>query len=113
MSSLKPIFLLALLLPLACCAHFPVQTNEPIDYFVSSSLGNDANSCTSQQNQCKTIQGALNKIPKRLRHVVTVTVASGYYDGFVVEGFEVHPSWGPGGAGLIIQGTTEPASPDA
>ena len=99
---------------------YPTQTTAPQNYFVSWSLGNDANSCTSsvplwplQLGPCKTIQGALDKIPKRLRHVVTVTVDAGYYDGFVVEGFEVHPSWTRDGlgAGLIIQGTTKPASP--
>jgi hypothetical protein len=90
---------------------YPTQTTAPLDYFVSQSLGDDAKSCTSAQEPCLTIQGALDKIPKRLRHVVTVTVAEGYYKGFVIEGFEVHPSWTPNGAGLIIQGAAQPVSP--
>jgi hypothetical protein len=84
------------------------------NYYVSMT-GNDNNSGTSLPEACLTIQGALNKIPKRLTQVVTVTVLPGNYEGFVLEGFTVYPSAsGPrsgSGAGLIIQGTTKGASP--
>ena len=120
----KKLLLHLILLFLICvrvpAQSFPTQTTAPLHYYVSQALGDDANSCefpvplfSPRLGPCKTIQGALNKIPKRLRHVVTVTVAPGYYEGFVVEGFEVHPSWTRDGtgAGLIIQGTTKLASP--
>ena len=85
-------------------------TDADLDLYVDL-VGNDASDCTGPgASACATIQGALDKVPKRLRHVVTVTVASGNYAGFVVEGFEVHPAWRTSGAGMIIQGTTQPAS---
>jgi hypothetical protein len=86
-------------------------TVADLNLYVDAAAGDDSNDCTLAAMACRTIQGAVNKIPKRLLHVVTVSVASGNYAGFVVEGFEVHPSWSASGAGLIIQGTMQPASP--
>jgi hypothetical protein len=86
-------------------------TDADLNLYVDDTAGNDANDCTAPgASACATIQGALDKVPKRLRHIVTITVGPGNYAGFVVEGFEVEPAWRTSGAGMIIQGSTQPAS---
>jgi hypothetical protein len=71
--------------------------------------GNDANDCTGPgASACRTIQGAVDKVPKRIRHNVTITVGVGHFVGAVIEGFSVESSHRPGsgaGAGLDIRGT--------
>lgn len=50
--------------------------------------GSDSNDCTSTgAGACLTIQGAVNKSPKYLRHGVVVNVAAGTYGCFYVTGF--------------------------
>jgi hypothetical protein len=48
---------LALLLLVVGSASYPAQTTAAKDYFVSAT-GNDASSCTSQQDPCRTIRRA-------------------------------------------------------
>ena len=51
--------------------------------------GNDNNTCTvnSAAGACLTVQGAVNKIPKRLAHAVIVNIGAGTFGGFTVAGF--------------------------
>lgn len=61
------------------------QTYGTVSLFVDPA-GNDSNACTSSgaANACLTVQGALDKLPRIIRHAVTVSVAAGTYAGFVV-----------------------------
>lgn len=50
--------------------------------------GSDASQCLSAMAPCLTIQGAVNKLPKRIRHNVAITVAAGTYaENVVISGF--------------------------
>src|SRR5882757_2311988 len=74
-------------------------------YFVDGSLGSNTNNCTaSGASACLTIQGALNKIPKLLRDLVTVTVAAGTYAGFSVAGFTCDPGIQTTTGGIMVDG---------
>lgn len=74
-------------------------------YFVDGTNGNDATACTGPTTSaCATIQGAINKIPKLLRHTVTVSITAGTYAGFITSGFSVDESVA-NAVGLLIQGT--------
>ncbi len=87
------------------------QTNAALTFFVDPT-GNDANACTaSGTNACLTIQGALNKAPKLLRHNVTVNVAAGNYAGFIISGFTVDPSVQKTTAGILINGVLGNVTP--
>lgn len=80
------------------------QTNADLTFYVDP-LGNDANQCTAvTTDACLTIQGALNKAPKLLRHRVTVNVASGNYAGFTISGFTEDPSVQRATAGIALIG---------
>jgi hypothetical protein len=81
-------------------------TDADLDLFVDVA-GNDANDCTAPgASACLTIQGAVDKVPKRIRHKVTITVGVGEFAGVVIEGFSVESSHQPNtGAGLDIRGT--------
>ena len=46
------------------------------NYYVATT-GADTNTCTSVGQECLTIQGALDKIPKAVNYPVTVNVAAG------------------------------------
>jgi hypothetical protein len=66
--------------------------------------GSDSNACTAIGTAaCATIQGALNKAPKLLRHQVTISVAAGTYGGFYVSGFTQDVT-SSASTGLIIDG---------
>lgn len=67
------------------------QTYAPITLFVDQA-GNDTNACTSPGvNACRTDQGALNKLPKEIRHPVRINHpdGGGNYGCFVVSGFYI------------------------
>lgn len=67
--------------------------------------GNDANECSaSGTSACATIQGAINKIPKVIRHNITINVAAGTYTGAIISGFTMDSSMSTTG-GLLISGT--------
>jgi hypothetical protein len=86
-------------------------TTADINLFVDPT-GSDSGSCTSTgTGACLTIQGALNKIPKGLRHRATVTVAAGNYAGFTVSGFTIDPAFQRATAGLLITGTLGNVTP--
>ncbi len=87
------------------------QTNADLVFYVDP-LGADANQCTSTgTGACLTIQGALNKAPKLLRHRVTVNVAAGNYAGFTITGFTIDPSIQRATAGILIEGTLGNVTP--
>jgi len=81
-------------------------TDADLNLYVETA-GNDANDCTAPGAfACRTIQGAIDKVPKRIRHKVTITVGKGEFAGAVIEGFSVESSHQPTtGAGLDIRGT--------
>src|SRR5438128_294812 len=55
-------------------------------YYVDPT-GSDGNACTASGTAaCLTIQAAVNKIPKALRHEPTVSIAAGSYAGFTLSG---------------------------
>lgn len=73
-------------------------------YFVSPS-GSDNNDCTaSGTSACLTIQGAVNKIPKLLRDLVTVNLAAGTYACFTVNGFICDQGVQQSNGGLLFDG---------
>lgn len=75
-------------------------------------LGSDSNACTSTgASACLTIQGALNKSPRFLKHRVTVNVAAGNYAGFLVSGFAVDASTQKATAGILIDGVLANVTP--
>ncbi len=81
------------------------QTNGNLTFYVDP-LGNDANQCTSTTTAaCLTIQGALNKAPKLLRHSLTVNIAAGSYAGFLLSGFRHDVGIQQATGGITISGT--------
>lgn len=82
-----------------------VATPAALTFYVDPT-GNDSNPCTSSgASACLTIQAAINKAPKMLRHQVTVNVAAGSYKGFYVSGFTMDPSVQQSNGGILIDGT--------
>lgn len=70
-------------------------TTTDVNYFVATT-GNDANNCISTAPTCVaptcapclTIQGAANKIPKRIAHNVLLKVGAGNFAGARLSGFD-------------------------
>ncbi len=80
-------------------------TTAPITLYVDPT-GSDSNDCTATGTAaCLTIQGALNKVPKMLRHGVVVNVAAGNYACFYISGFVGDTGVQQTTGGLTIQGT--------
>ncbi len=81
--------------------------------YVNGSTGSDLNaSCfATGAGACSTIQGALNKAPKYLRHQLTVNVAAGNYAGFTVSGFVIDPGTQRVNAGILINGALANVTP--
>lgn len=56
------------------------QTSAAVTLYVDGTLGADTNPCTaSGASACATINGAISKLPDRIRHDVTINVAAGTY----------------------------------
>ena len=83
--------------------------------YVVASGGFDTNSCLSPSAACATIQGAVNKLPKVLRHPYTISVGAGtfaagaYVSGFTIDMGQYAPSTSVGPF-LAIQGTMSTAA---
>lgn len=89
----------------------PAETTADLQLYVDPS-GSDSNACTSTgASACLTIQGALNKSPRFLKHRVTVNVAAGNYAGFLVSGFTVDASTQKATAGILIDGVLANVTP--
>ncbi len=67
------------------------QTEAALNLYVATT-GSDSNPCTSSLNPCATLQAAENRIPKLVRHPVTITVADGSYTGLYVYGHSFDPA---------------------
>lgn len=78
-------------------------TTAPITLYVEST-GKNTNPGT-QALPFLTVQAALDSVPKRLRHLVTIKIGIGTFAGFSVQGFTVDPADGTAVCGLDIQGT--------
>ena len=87
-------------------------TDRALTYFVSTT-GSDSNTCTTVGSPCLTVQKAISKIPRIVRHPVSITLAAGTYTtGFVVDGFSFEPYTNPtNGAYVNIEGTLINATP--
>ena len=96
----------------------PIPSQAPLGYTVAAltlyvdPLGNDSNAGTAPgASACLTIRGALAKVPKRIRHAVTINVAAGTYDGFNVQGFTIElPEENSRAVYLDIVGTMQAAT---
>lgn len=76
-----------------------------------SATGNDGNACTaSGTSACLTIQAAINKVPKRIRHLVTVNVGVGSFTGALWQGFTIEAAASTP-AGIFISGTRQNFTP--
>ena len=69
------------------------QTYGALTYFVDPT-GSDSNACTATgTSACATLQGVINKIPRNVRHNVTISVATGTYTGLTaITGFNIGPT---------------------
>lgn len=86
------------------------STTAAITLYVDKALGNNSNACTaSGASACQTIQAAIDKVPKRLKHQVVINVAPNtYYEALTVRGF-VHENGtfyiqGDGGT-MVVDGS--------
>lgn len=72
----------------SCLPSFGVPTalQKPMNLYVSGT-GSDFSQCTVPGAPCKTIQGAVNKIPKLVTYPVEIYIDGGTYTGAWVEGF--------------------------
>lgn len=68
------------------------ETSAALTLYVDPSLGSDSNACTATgASACKTVAGALALVPSRVKHNITINLASGTYtDATIkVEGFTI------------------------
>lgn len=84
------------------------QTYAALTLYVDPT-GSDSNPCTaSGTSACLTFAGALAKIPRFIRHAVTVNIAAGTYtEAFTIRDFKVDGSTGS----LTITGTSPNVTP--
>lgn len=79
-------------------------TFEPLTIFVDSVSGLDVNPGTVEA-PLKTVQNALSRLPKKIRHPITISLAAGNYDGFAINDFDIDYADPTLGAFLMITGT--------
>lgn len=86
-------------------------TTADIQLYVST-VGDDSGACTATgSGACLTVQGALRKLPKDLRHRAAITLEAGNFAGFVVAGFNGDPTFQYASyAGLTITGAMKTAT---
>jgi len=65
-----------------------LETTAAITVYVRTD-GNDNNTCTvdSAAGACLTIQAAIDKIPKAIKHAVAINLGAGNFAGFAIEHF--------------------------
>lgn len=86
------------------------QTTGNMQLYVDVA-GNDAKPCTGTgANACLTLQGALNKVPPRVRHPVNIDMGVGAFAGAVVSGFTFSPVSQLDGGFLRVRGTLQGAT---
>lgn len=80
--------------------------------FVDGVAGSDSTTCTSTgAGACATIAGAVNKLPKLIRHPVTITIAAGNYTGVNLFDFQWDPADLSAGAYISFVGSQTNFSP--
>jgi hypothetical protein len=83
-------------------------TTAALTLYVDST-GNDSNACTSTgTGACLTFQGAYGKVPRRIRHPVTIEGAAGTFAGLIIDNPEFDTSQT---AYLLVKGTRIAATP--
>lgn len=70
----------------------------------STSASSDSLSCLCGQSACRTINGAMSKIPFEVRHPVTVSIDGGNYGGFTLANHVFNPADAGTGAYISIAG---------
>lgn len=83
------------------------QTYSALTFYVDPT-GSDSNACTASGTAaCLTLGGALLKVPRNIKHLVTINVAAGTYtEVFRVQGFFIEGDNGAAStAALTITGT--------
>ena len=61
------------------------ETTANITLYVATT-GNDTNDCLTAPTACLTIQAAVNKVPRFIKHQVTINVGAGNFAAFYVTG---------------------------
>lgn len=78
------------------------STTGPLNLYVTTT-GNDANSCSAVY-PCLTIQAAANRVPKTIKHPVTLHVGPGTFDGVRLAGFTFEDTTAAG-TFIYVKGT--------
>ncbi len=79
-------------------------TSASITYYVDPA-GSDVTGSGSITLPFRSIQYALDSIPKRVRHIVNIKVSAGTYNGFTLNGFVFDPIIPGSATGISILGT--------
>lgn len=102
---LNTLLVIALFATPAPSANTVQRSLATVNLFVDP-LGSDTGPCLGTGTAaCATPQGAINKIPKSLRHGAVVTLAPGSYPAFNISGFSSDVGLQQSTAGLIVRGT--------
>jgi hypothetical protein len=82
-----------------------LATDRAITFYVSSG-GSDTNDCLTVGNACLTVQEAVDRVPRRIQHDVTINVGSGSFAGFDANGLNID------GGVLTIEGELDAPTMD-
>jgi hypothetical protein len=64
------------------------KTKDDLTLYVRTT-GNDANDCLSSGNACLTIQEVVDRMPKNIRHIVTLDIGEGSFSDFKLKDFNI------------------------
>lgn len=82
-----------------------LATTQDMTLYVDGTNGDDSNDGLTPQTAFRTIQKAVDSVPKTIQHIVTIQIADGVYDEEVmVSGFHVIPRTVSNGANFFITG---------
>lgn len=85
------------------------RTSAALSLYVAPG-GNDSNDCASVDTACLTVAGVATRIPKLIRHPVTVTFANGNYTGGFLRDYQFDPA-STAGAYIALVGSLTVFSP--
>lgn len=91
----------------------PVGTTEGLTLYVATT-GNDSNAGTDPSAPLRTVQAAVDKLPKQISHSVKISIGAGNFQGAFVSGFKIDadPLARSGAAPYLwIEGTMAPVAP--